>query len=267
MTVAGSDDETLRRWARDLPALAEAAGRATLKHFRAGAEVETKADRSPVTAADREAEAIILDELAELAPEIAVVSEEASSVDGLPDEIGARFWLVDPLDGTREFIAGRDEFTVNIALIVDRIPVLGVVHLPVLGATYVGGPDGARRIAAGVERTIAVRPVPARDLVAVASRSHRSREEDEFLARHRVDNVISAGSSLKFCRVAEGAADVYPRFGPTMEWDTAAGDAVLRAAGGVVSTLDGRPLAYGKTGFRNPPFVARSEGFPLSSAA
>ena len=247
--------------ARLLPAivaLAERAGALILEHYRDGVAVRAKADASPVTVADEAAEALILEGLAELTPEIPVVAEETVAAGHVPELGAGRFWLVDPLDGTKEFLSRNGEFTVNIALIEGRVPVLGVVFAPALGKIW-GGARGAGallRDAAG-ERPIAARPRPESGMVAVASRSHSDPQTEAFLDRMGVAERISAGSSLKFCLVAEGRADVYPRFGRTMEWDVAAGHAVLSAAGGRVTTRDGAPFLYRKPGFENPAFIAR----------
>jgi 3'(2'), 5'-bisphosphate nucleotidase len=239
-------------------ALAERAGALILEHYRDGVAVRAKADASPVTVADEAAEALILEGLAELTPEIPVVAEETVAAGHVPELGDGRFWLVDPLDGTKEFLSRNGEFTVNIALIEGREPVLGAVFAPALGKVWWGarGAGAMLRDAAG-ERPIAARPRPASGIVAVASRSHSDPQTEAFLDQMGVAERISAGSSLKFCLVAEGRADVYPRFGPTMEWDTAAGHAVLRAAGGQVTTRDGAPFTYRKPGFRNPEFIAR----------
>jgi len=240
--------------------IAERAGREILRHYRPGIEARLKNDRSPVTAADEAAESVILPALEELASGIPCVAEEACARSGLPPiDLWGRFFLVDPLDGTREFLAGSGEFTVNICLIEDGRPILGVVHLPALGATYSGGPAGATLAVAGeAPRTVTARPKPSDGVIVLASRSHNEGSElDRYLADMPVSERIAAGSSLKFCRIAEGLADLYPRFGRTMEWDTAAGQAVLAAAGGSVVTLADHPLTYGKPGFINPNFVAR----------
>lgn len=252
----------------DICRTALAAGGVTLRHFGSGGEVRRKDNSSPVTDADEESEALILAALARLAPGVPVIAEEEVAAGRMP-EAGARFFLVDPLDGTREFIAGRPDFTVNIALIEDGRPVLGVVYAPARGMLYFGGAGhGAFAIEAEANagtfdpdaaRPIHTRTAPEHGLVAVASHSHRRPETDAFLSALTVTKTLSIGSSLKFCLLAEGSADIYPRHGPTMEWDTAAGDAILRAAGGSVRRLDGRPLIYGKVkdGFRNPHFIAR----------
>ncbi|MFQ5954584.1 MAG: 3'(2'),5'-bisphosphate nucleotidase CysQ, partial [Kiloniellales bacterium] len=172
----------------------------------------------------------------------------------------ARYWLVDPLDGTKEFLRRNDHFTVNIALIRDRRPVLGVVHAPALGATYWTPAPGRAVVADGAGRpgAISARAAPAAGLTVVGSRAHgRGAKFEAYLARHKVARRLTMGSAIKFCLIARGLADLYPRFGPTMEWDTAAGQAVLTAAGGRVETVDGAALGYGKPGFKNPPFIAR----------
>jgi 3'(2'), 5'-bisphosphate nucleotidase len=239
-------------------ALAERAGGVILEHYREGVETRAKADASPVTVADEAAEAVILAGLAELTPAIAVVAEETVAGGHVPALKDGPFWLVDPLDGTKEFLSRNGEFTVNIALIEGHEPVLGVVLAPARGQVWWGARgQGAMTREGGAARVIAVRPRPASGAVAVASRSHSDAETEAFLDREGVAQRISAGSSLKFCLVAEGKADLYPRFGPTMEWDTAAGHAVLAAAGGRVTTRDGAPFLYRKPDFRNPGFIAR----------
>jgi 3'(2'), 5'-bisphosphate nucleotidase len=250
-----------------LAAIAHDAGRLILKHYAHGAEVRRKADESPVTAADGEAEALILARLAQLAPGVPVIAEEEVAAGRVP-ELGRRFFLVDPLDGTKEFLKRNDEFTVNIALIEAGKPICGVVLAPAKGRAFVGeAPNGAFEIAAPGDgaldlrgaRRIAARKAPAGGLVAIASRTHQDTKIEEYLARFPVAEVIAAGSSLKFALVAAGEADLYPRHGRTMEWDTAAGQAVLESAGGSVKTLDGAVLRYGKVeqGFANPYFIAR----------
>jgi 3'(2'),5'-bisphosphate nucleotidase len=224
-----------------------------------------KPDGSPVCDADEAAEAIILKRLAMRLPHLPVLAEEAASR-GATTVLKAALILVDPVDGTREFLSRNGEFTVNIGLIVDAAPVAGVVYAPALEHLWIGGAAASTcTIAPGAplpplekRRRIHARPVPEQGLTALVSRSHANPATEAFLAKLPVIERIEAGSSLKFCKVAEGLADVYPRFGPTMEWDTAAGDAVLRAAGGLVFDAAGRPLRYGKTEaeFRNGPFVA-----------
>ncbi len=243
----------------EIVTLADRAGAVILDHYHGDAEVRIKADASPVTAADEAGEAVILEGLVALTPDIPVVAEEKVAAGGAPDVANTPFWLVDPLDGTKEFISKNGEFTVNIALI-DEGPVLGVVLAPAKQRAWWGAKGlGARvRNAEGQSRPIRVRKTPAAGLTAVASRSHSDAETEAFLKRAGVTKRISAGSSLKFCLVAEGEADIYPRFGPTMEWDVAAGHAVLLAAGGQVTTLDGKPFSYRKPGFRNAGFIARA---------
>ncbi len=239
--------------------LAREAGAAILRYFRRDIVVDRKEDYSPVTEADRAADTIIAAGLRKLTPDIPVITEEEVADGVAPTTMGTRFWLVDPLDGTREFIHGRDEFTVNIALIDAGAPVIGVVYLPVQEQLYTGRTPGTASLSeAGIPpRLIEARHVPAGGLSVVASRSHADKDElKTFLAGMRVAEILVAGSSLKFCLIAEGKADLYPRLGPTMEWDTAAADAVLRAAGGHVRTVDGAALKYGKPGLRNPHFTA-----------
>src|SRR3954452_18228519 len=239
-------------------AIAEEAGAVILRHYREGTTVTTKADASPVTAADEAGEAIILARLRELTANLPNVAEEAVARGEVPDVGDGLFWLVDPLDGTKEFISGNGEFTVNVGLIDQRRPVLGVVLAPARGLAWWGASgQGASRREGDLVRPIAVRQRPQVGSIAVASRSHRDAATDAWLAEEKIVDTLSAGSSLKFCLIAEGKADVSPRFGPTMEWDTAAGDAVLRAAGGRVQTTDGAPFLYRKPGFRNPGFIAR----------
>ena len=247
-----------------IPAAIEA-GHAILDVRQRGHSVEHKVDASPVTEADRRAEAIILEALAKLAADVPVVAEEAVAAGHIPD-VGQAFFLVDPLDGTKEFINGKDEFTVNIGLVRAGVPVMGIVYAPATGALYFGVVgNGAWKVSVvdgvpSLPAPIHVRPAPSRILV-VASRSHRTPETDDFIEKFDVAGLVAAGSSLKFCLVASGDADLYPRMGPTMQWDTAAGDAVVRAAGGKVVTMDGEALPYGPTdtvgaaAFRNPWFV------------
>ncbi len=243
---------------RELLDLAERAGREILLHYEGDIVVTEKADHSPVTIADQSAEALILAALKELIPDVPVVAEELHASGETP-EVSSRFLLVDPLDGTKEFISRNGEFTVNIALIEEGRPRLGVVHLPATGVSYWTSGDGAfRREKGGRPEPIHCRRVSEGEpVVVVASRSHRDAQTEEFIAGLNVKEIVSAGSSLKLCRVAEGLADVYPRFGRTMEWDIAAGDVVLRAAGGSVRTAENEEFRYGKPGFENPAFIAR----------
>lgn len=245
--------------------IAECAGAETLKHYRSATlGVDQKSDASPVTAADLAAHHYIVDRLEPVLEGVEVISEESAEARGFSAPTDNQFWLVDPLDGTKEFINQRDEFTVNIALIERGKPVLGVVVAPALGLTWAGSPEGAFRQQIGGTgcESISLRAVPADGLTVTASRSHADPAALEALLKgQRVNQVINAGSSLKFCRVAEGAADLYPRQGRTMEWDTAAGQAVAEAAGAVVLKLEDRsPLNYGKEGLDNPHFIV---GLPL----
>lgn len=240
--------------------IAEEAARVILPYWRNGTAVETKADDSPVTQADRAAETLILDRLAALYPGVQAVAEEAVAADGAPAQAETRFWLIDPLDGTRGFVEGRESFTVNIALIQDGAPVAGVVTAPATATTWRSGRDGNgrgawRRRFGEVWRKVGVRDRPD-DAVTLLSHSVSDEEAERLAARHGCARWVGMDSSLKFCLIAEGSFDAYPRTGPTSEWDTAAGQAVLEAAGGRVMTADGRPLAYGKPGFLNGPFVA-----------
>jgi 3'(2'), 5'-bisphosphate nucleotidase len=244
---------------------AQRAGGAIMAVYATEFVVRDKADASPVTAADEAAEKILLADLAAIAPGVPVVAEESVAAGRVP-VVADRFFLVDPLDGTREFVSRRDEFTVNVALIEAGEPVLGVVFAPARHELYWGDVKAqkAGRIDADPDGTmpsmgaiICARLPPRQGLTAVASRSHRTPETDAFLANYQVTEFRSIGSSLKFCIVAAGEADIYPRVGTTMEWDTAAGHAVLRAAGGSVTGLAGEPFRYGKPGFRNGNFVAR----------
>ncbi len=244
----------------DLIPLIREAGRVVMGVYESDFAVETKGDESPVTSADRLAEAVILAGLRRLTPTIPVVAEEAASAGDIPD-VSACFWLVDPVDGTKEFISRNGEFTVNIALVGDGRPVLGLVLAPALGQLFYG----AEGVGAWIEdaqgrRAIHVRPVPQAGLTVVGSRRHGDDNAvDAYLAGRSIAERRSVGSSLKLCLVAQGGADVYPRFGRTMEWDIAAGDAVLRAAGGLVTTVDKAVFMYGKPGFENPHFVAWGE--------
>jgi 3'(2'), 5'-bisphosphate nucleotidase len=245
--------------------IALVAGRSILDVRGEGFTARQKADFSPVTEADERAELIILELLARLLPDIPVIAEECVSR-GEVAAIAGRFILVDPLDGTREFLAGHNDFTVNIALIDAGAPIAGVVFAPALERLWVAGREAfAVRAQAGSAlpdrrqwREIKARPAPDQGLVALISRSHMDARTLDELAMLPVAEKRPMGSSVKFCLIAEGEADIYPRFGPTMEWDTAAGDAVLRAAGGAVLGEDERPMRYGREGrdFRNGGFIA-----------
>lgn len=248
--------------------VAIAAGREIMAVYGSPFDVEYKHDLSPVTQADVRAEAVIVEGLRLIAPDVPVIAEE-SACGGAAPEAADRFFLVDPLDGTREFVARNGEFTVNIALVEHGEPVLGVIYAPATGEiAYADRQAGA--FAARVDESgdlVDVRPIRARAggsgaAVALVSRSHRDARTDAVLERMRAGEVRGVGSSLKFCRIAAGEADLYPRHGPTMQWDTAAGDAILRAAGGCVVGLDGAPLRYARRvpgaerDFGNPDFCA-----------
>ena len=250
-----------------LEKLALSAGKEILDIYNAGPNVTFKNDASPVTEADERAEAIILEGLSKAFPDIPVVAEESAAAGRIPDVEGKSFFLVDPLDGTKEFINKRDDFTVNIALIKDGVPVAGIVYAPAKGTAWTGGDGKIEKLLVDDAFNVTSRKqigcrTPSGELTAVASRSHNSPETEAFLKDKGITSTKSVGSSLKFCLVAEGEADVYPRFGRTMEWDTAAGDAVLRAAGGMTLDLDGNPFRYGKTkqahdsDFANGHFIA-----------
>lgn len=259
---------TLEKWLNGLCPLIRHAGGIVMSIYATDFVVEGKEDASPVTVADRLAEACIVEGLERLTPDVPVVAEEAVAAGSIPD-VGSVFWLVDPLDGTREFVSRNGEFTVNIALVVDGVPVLGAVLVPARGLLYTGGPGlGAWVDDGGTKRPIRVRSAPPSGLTVVASRSHGDAAAlESFLAGHTVSEVVAAGSSLKLCLVAEGRADVYPRLGRTMEWDIAAGQAVVTGAGGKVLILSGEPLAYGKPGFVNPHFAAWGDRMPQGCTA
>jgi 3'(2'), 5'-bisphosphate nucleotidase len=263
-----------------LPAVFEAA-RIQMRYFRGGAKVVTKADTTPVTVADQESEVVLLAALRRLAPGIPVVAEEATAAGQVPKLNGSNdeLFLVDPLDGTREFIADRPEFTINVALVKGGVPRFGLIYAPAQSLMFVTlgehqaielevAPDSSATRFSGLPmRQVRTRDAPTDGLVAVASRSHGTPGTDAFLGQYRVARRTAAGSSLKFCVIAKGEADIYPRVGPTSEWDTAAGHAIVSVAGGSVTTLDGGPLVYGKSRerFRNPDFVAWGRG-PLDAS-
>jgi 3'(2'), 5'-bisphosphate nucleotidase len=237
----------------------EEAGALILPLWKSALKVDSKSDSSPVTEADRRAEALILMRLARWFPDIPVVSEEDASVSGAPERIGRNFFLVDPLDGTKAFIRGDPHFTVNIALIIDHAPVAGAVTAPATGESWHTAAGGAVKRGHGPMRPVRARTWP--DAAAVALISHTMKPEalGELQRRHRFATAQAMDSSVKLCRIAEGAADIYVRTGPTMEWDIAAGHAVLAAAGGRLTGPEGEPFAYGKAaeGFRNGAFIAR----------
>jgi 3'(2'), 5'-bisphosphate nucleotidase len=250
--------------AEEIAALVRHAGEAVMEVYACAFDVESKVDGSPVTEADRRAEEIILRGLDRVAPGVPVVSEEAtctgasnSAGDGNGDGAGV-FWLVDPLDGTKEFVSRNGEFTINVALVQEGVPVLGVVLAPAVDRLFTAdSSSGAVLEDVDGRRPVSARAQPAEGATVVSSRSHGDADAlARFTAGRRIAAHLNAGSSLKFCLLAAGQADLYPRFGRTMEWDTAAGHAVLRAAGGRVTDLEGRDLKYGKPGFENPHFVA-----------
>ena len=257
----------------DLVETAIRAGMAIMLIYDAGFEVETKFDESPVTEADKAAEAIILETLASVAEDIPVIAEEEVAAGRVPQTDGT-FFLVDPLDGTKEFIKRRGDFTVNIALIEKNSPVFGIVYAPAKGRLFVGDVTGQQAWTADVDRQgeigekrpIKIRALPSKGLSAVASASHNTPETDAYLEQFDVAERVSFGSSLKICVVACGEADLYPRLAPTCEWDIGAGDAVLRAAGGKLFAPDGAPMTYEKDKFFNPGFVAAGDLHPPAIA-
>ncbi|HTX49307.1 MAG TPA: 3'(2'),5'-bisphosphate nucleotidase CysQ [Caulobacteraceae bacterium] len=244
----------------DLADIAAEAGRLILPLWRTDLEVSAKADQSPVTEADRRGEALILEDLAQRFPGVPVISEEHASEFGTPDAIGPRFFLVDPLDGTKAFVRGDPHFTVNIALIEHGHPVAGAVAAPASGELWRTVPGGVlKRHDDGPFEQIRPRVWPEGQALALISHTMKVETADELARQYGFHRREPMDSSIKFCRIAEGAADIYPRHGTTMEWDTAAGHAVLIAAGGRVTTPDGKPFLYGKAseGFKNGWFVAR----------
>jgi 3'(2'), 5'-bisphosphate nucleotidase len=250
--------------AKSVVEIAVAAGAAILDVYARGAVSQTaKPDASPLTEADLRAHRVIVDRLARIEPRYPVLSEESCDVPLAERASWRTFWLVDPLDGTKEFISRNGEFTVNIALVAHGKPILGVVHVPVERATYWGYGSAAQRTGAwrieerGETRALSVAAHAADRPRVLASRSHRGDSLDRFLAKLGPCDLVSAGSALKFCRLAEGVADVYPRLGPTSQWDTAAGHALVEGAGGCVVAADGRDLLYDqRSDFLNPSFIA-----------
>jgi 3'(2'), 5'-bisphosphate nucleotidase len=258
-----SDASERDRIARILAKLVLGAGPAVMNAYAQGCEIWAKADRSPCSEADERAETLLLSGIARNFPGIPVIAEEAVSRGEIP-RFSDHFLLVDPLDGTREFIARNNEFTINIALIAGAEPVAGAVYAPALKKLWFAGsrafacPTGSNKSLPALQNCFPLhtRTAPSTGLVAMASRSHGDGQTDAFLGRLPIKERVVAGSSLKFCILAEGGADVYARYSPTMEWDTAAGDAILRAAGGLMTTWQGDAFCYGKTGFRNSGFIA-----------
>jgi 3'(2'), 5'-bisphosphate nucleotidase len=240
--------------------ICEAAAALILPLWQSGVEVLTKADESPVTEADRRGEALILEQLDRAFPGVPVISEEDASEFGTPDSIGPRFFLVDPLDGTKAFVRGDPNFTVNIGLVENGRPVAGAVCAPPTGETwFTHGGQAFKRVNGGAPAPVRVRPWPRGAAVALVSHTMKEETAVKLAETYGFDLREPMDSSIKFCRIAEGAADIYPRHGPTMEWDIAAAHAVLEAAGGTVLTPEGQPFQYGKAseGFRNGWFVAR----------
>lgn len=226
-----------------------------MRYFTGDFSTRRKEDNSPVTNADTEANQLITDALRKLAPEIPAIAEEDETLGQSGQEL---FWLVDPLDGTRSFINGEPEFTVNIGLIQNGSPLMGVIYAPAKDALYYGevGKGAFRSINGEKPSPIHVRKPADDGLVVVSSKSHPSPQTEAYLKTIKVKELRAGGSSIKICMVADGSADIYPRFGRTMEWDTAAGHAILLAAGGRMETPEGKSLIYGKAGFENPHFIA-----------
>ncbi len=243
----------------ELCRIAQKAGDAILSYYGQALDVERKADRSPVTQADMAAHRIITQALEALCPDIPVISEEHT--EHILPRGATKFFLVDPLDGTKSFIRGDGEFTVNIGLIDEDVPTHGVIYVPCGQQMYAGaqGHGAWREWEGGARESIATRATPPEGLSAMVSFAHKDPQTDGFLARFPIAVRDSASSSLKFCRVAEGVADIYPRFGPTMEWDTAAGHAIVLAAGGRMEQPDGAAFHYAKPQFRNGAFVVYGE--------
>jgi len=242
----------------DLIEVTRKAGETAMAVYARDHDVAIKQDNSPVTEADLAVDNLLYPVLRDLYPDIPIVTEERAATHGATPQNG-KFFLVDPIDGTKEFIKKTGEFTINIALVDNGVPTAGIVYAPAIGRLFVGDmSSGAYEIGPdGNARKITVRSC-GDEMTAIASRSHLTKETEDFISQNKITDCVNAGSSLKFCLVAAGEADIYPRFGPTMEWDTAAGHAVLLAAGGQVLTCDGSPLSYGKTEFRNPYFIAAS---------
>jgi 3'(2'), 5'-bisphosphate nucleotidase len=243
--------------------IAHEAGKKILTYYKRPLDIHYKDDHSPLSNADLAAHTIICQRLKQLTPTIPVISEEQH--ENYTPPTAPFFWLVDPLDGTKEFIHGHDEFTVNIALIYDQRPVLGVIHAPALQTTYAGFVHaGAYKIISSQKYVISV-CLPQQDLSVLTSRYHADLKKiSDFLLGQPIAQTHAVGSSLKFCKIAEGEAHLYLRLGTTMEWDTAAGDAILTAAGGIVTTLSGAPLLYGKPCTKNPHFIAKPRELVLT---
>lgn len=243
------------------------AGEITLDYFEEGMMIaaDTKGDGSPVTEADRRAEEYIIRELKDTIASIPVIGEETIAAGEVPDLSGEEyFWLVDPLDGTREFVAGSPDYTVNIALIKNHVPILGVIHAPARGEMFSAYGEGTAvrwLEETGSEKAIRTRIPPRGGLTVMASKTRSKEELDKFLEEHKVEKIVRKGSSLKICAIASGKADLYPGLAQTCEWDTAAGQAILESAGGEIISLEGKPLRYGDKGpdFKNPQFIAQAK--------
>ncbi len=258
--------------ADNLARIALDAGKLIMDVYESDFSVDRKNDASPVTEADQKAETLILDALRKIEPDLPIVAEESASEGNIPEH-GPRFALVDPLDGTKEFVNKNGEFTVNIAIIEHGRPVMGVVYAPALDRLFVAETHNSAWQASAkpgapvptATTPLHVRAAPDAGLTAIASKSHRSKETDDWLGKYPIDEIKGAGSSLKFCLIAAGEADLYPRLGRTMEWDTAAGQSVVEAAGGRVLTETGEPLLYGKKerGYDNPHFIVYGDVTPL----
>ncbi|MBT5912077.1 MAG: 3'(2'),5'-bisphosphate nucleotidase CysQ [Rhodospirillaceae bacterium] len=244
----------------DIAEIAQKAGDIIMQYYNNEMIVATKSDGSPVTAADQAAEDYIIPALNSVVPGIPIVAEESVSAGNIPDISNGTFWLIDPLDGTKEFINRNGDFTVNIGLIESGTPTMGVIVTPINNCIWTGSlTDGACKLLNGTQQIIETRQANKTKMTVVASRSHRSPELESFISKLEVEHSISRGSSLKFCLIAEGEADIYPRTGPTMEWDTAAGHAILIAAGGSVTNFDGTTFRYGKPNFLNGWFIAQGK--------
>jgi 3'(2'), 5'-bisphosphate nucleotidase len=245
---------------RALAEITEEAAALILPLWRTGVTVHAKADQSPVTEADQRGEALILERLAQRFPAIPIISEEDAAEFGTPERIGPRFFLVDPLDGTKAFIRGDAHFTVNIGLIEDGVAVAGAVTAPATGQSwYTTATGAARRELSGPDEIVRARPWPDGEAIALVSHTLKPEHAEALMARYHFTHKQPMDSSIKLCMIAQGSADIYPRHGTTMEWDIAAGHAVLTAAGGRLTTLEGEPFVYGKAseGFKNGWFVAR----------
>lgn len=251
-----------------LVALARTASKAVLRVYEGEHVVRRKSDASPVTEADDAAEEIILAGLKQLTPDIPIISEEAVERGDFVFDPGRpphRYWLVDPVDGTKEFVNRTGEFTINIGLVEAGRPVLGILHAPLANATYTAAGPGTAAVHRGDAAAVPIhaRQPPSSGLVVLGSRSHGNKPAVvAYLEEFKVAELRTMGSAIKFALIAEGSADLYPRFGPTMEWDTCAGEAILESAGGRITTLSGGTLRYGKPGFLNPDFIARGAAGP-----